>query len=93
MGPEFLGTTVSVRMKLDSESHNRLGLFRRRFGLADRGFHFLSFRWRDHGRDAERLDPQLPAPAGRVVAVFVLHPLIGGLEYRLLRAFAFSATS
>jgi hypothetical protein len=28
-----------------------------------------------------------------VVAVFVLHPLIGGLEYRLLRAFAFSATS
>jgi hypothetical protein len=40
---------------------------------ADGGLHFLLFLGRrDHGRHAERLDPQLPAPAGRVVQVLVL---------------------
>src|SRR5262249_58997466 len=51
---------------------------------SDRGFHFLLFLggWQ-HRRHAERLDPQLAAPAGRVVEVLVLlvfYLIVGGHE-------------
>src|SRR6266545_5662769 len=40
---------------------------------ADGGLDFLLFfRRRQHRGHAERLDPQLPAPTGRVIEVFVL---------------------
>src|SRR5439155_981447 len=83
-----IAKTISV--SLAGAPSSKLQALRARLLAArgsDRGLHFLLFLGRrEHRRHPERLDPQLAAPAGRVVEVLVLlvfHLVVGGHQ-RLL---------